>query len=151
MSPERRGREPYQGTERRQSYRREEDFQPIKHGPFTTWQWAVLGSYLVIIVLTIFIYSLAHRADINAHRGSTAICVEVGFVKTGQMANIHAIEKAEHVNVPPQPKLREALFDRLVQRHRDNLTPVRIESYRGSAKLIRRLEETIPHCARAFG
>jgi len=90
----------------------------VKHGWFTTWQWAVLGSYFVAIVLTVSVYKLAHRADDNANRGNAAICVEVAFLENSRRVTERSL--AENPTAPENAVRRESLkrLDDLVEKLR---------------------------------
>lgn len=100
----------------------------VHHGPFTTWQWAVLLSYGVSIVLAAAIGMLAHRADINARRGNTAICAEVAFLR----ASLAATERL------------------IVTQPASSGNAVRRESAVRVRNLIRALEHEIPNCREAL-
>lgn len=128
MSPDRRGREPYKGPERRKAHRRREDLPPIKHGPFTTWQWAVIALFFAVMILSSAIGSLAHRADHNADRGNAAICVEVGFLRNGIKTAEQAIR--QHPEAPENPARQESIS--------------RLED------LIAQLEASVPSCRDAL-
>jgi hypothetical protein len=80
MSPDRPALPKYDGPERRQIHRRAEDVRPYKHGLFSTWQWAVLGAYLVAIVLSVAVGILADRAIDNTKRIDLALCHEIAYL-----------------------------------------------------------------------
>lgn len=52
-----------------------------KLGPFTTWQWAVLGAYLVAIALSAIVGRTAHQAQVNTVRLDRAICAEIRYLE----------------------------------------------------------------------
>jgi hypothetical protein len=99
-----------------------------KHGPFTTWQWAVLGSYFVAIVLAVSVYKLANRADENANRGNAAICVEVAFLHNSLVATERLIQQS-----PQTPE-----------------SAARKMSARRLRELVDRLEAEVPNCRTAL-
>jgi hypothetical protein len=96
----------------------------VKHGPFTTWQWAVLGAYFAAIVLSLSVWGLARRANENARRGNAAICVEVAFLQNSLRATERALK--ENPTAPENPARRVS-----AQRLRD---------------LVGRLEAEVPNC-----
>jgi len=100
----------------------------IKHGWFTTWQWAVLGAYVVAIALSAAVAGLAQRADENAKRGNAAICVQVAFLENA--------EKTTRDLVSRNPTAPE--------------TPARLQSAQELHGLIVRLREEIPSCREAL-
>lgn len=100
----------------------------VHHGPFTTWQWAVLLSYGVSIVLAAAIGMLAHRADLNARRGNTAICAEIAFLRSSLTATERLI----------------------VTQPASAANAVRRESAMRVRNLIRALEREIPNCREAL-
>jgi len=128
VSPHRRGTSAYDGPERRRRRRRAEDAPPLKHGPFTTWQWAVLGSYFVAIVLAISIYGLAHRADQNAERGNAAICVETAFLRNSAKTTRELADQ--------EPSTPESIARRRSAEHLQ--------------QLVRQLEASVPSCRTAL-
>lgn len=128
MSPDRRGREPYEGPERRSAHRRREDLPPVLHGPFTTWQWAVLGAYFVALILALGVGKLAARADENAHHGNAAICVLVGALENSRRANEQFIRSH-----PAAPE-----------------TPARMKSLMATRVLVGQLRAEVPNCRTAL-
>lgn len=100
----------------------------VKHGPFTTWQWAVLGSYFVAIVLSLAIYGLAHRADLNAEHGNAAICVETAFLRNAAQTTEALVRKG-----PDTPENR-----------------ARRRSARHLRQLVNQLEASVPSCRDAL-
>lgn len=98
------------------------------HGPFSTWQWAVLGAYFVAIVLAVSVYGLAHRADMNASRGNAAICVEVAFLDN----SLRATERSISEN-PTAPE-----------------NVVRGQSAKRLRDLVVRLQVQVPDCREAL-
>jgi hypothetical protein len=128
VSPDRHGVDAYKGAERRGAHRRDEDLPPLKHGPFTTWQWAVLGAYFVAIVLSIAIYGLAHRADVSAKRGNAAICVEVGFLRSTALTAEASIR--QHPDAP-ENAARQMSIER-------------------TRRLVKQLQTSVPSCRNAL-
>lgn len=100
----------------------------VKHGPFTTWQWAVLGSYVVAIILAFSVGKLATRADENAHRGNAAICVVVEFLNNSLTTTERAIRENPQA---PETEAREMSARRL-------------------GELVDRLEAEVPDCKTAL-
>lgn len=100
----------------------------VRHGPFSTWQWAVLGAYLVALVLSISVGWLAHRADENAMRGNAAICVVSGFLRNSLAATENAIRRN-----PDAPE-----------------TPTRRVSAANLRDLVGQLETEVPSCREAL-
>lgn len=98
------------------------------HGPFSTWQWAVLGAYFVAFVLSLVVWHLAHRADMNASRGNAAICVEVAFLDNSLRATERSI--AENPTAP------------------ENV--VRGQSAKRLRDLVRLLQAEVPDCREAL-
>jgi hypothetical protein len=99
-----------------------------KFGPFSTWQWAVIGAYLIAIVLSAYVGMLARRADENAHNGNVAICVEARFLR-----NTADTTRAYLRANPKDPFTRE-----------------RRQSLSNLEHLIHSLEEAIPSCREAL-
>lgn len=83
MNPPDQPSEPYTGPERRRYVRREEDcYQPpAKHGLFTTWQWAVICSYFVAIILSFIAGVAANRALDNTERIDKALCTQIAYLE----------------------------------------------------------------------
>lgn len=52
-----------------------------KHGPFTTWQWSVLGAYLVAILLSVVVGRIATQAVNNTERIDKSICSEIHYLE----------------------------------------------------------------------
>lgn len=100
----------------------------VKHGWFTTWQWAVLGSYVVAIVLAFCVGKLASRADDNAARGNAAICVVVGFLDNSLTTTERVVR--ENPGAPENPARRMSA-----------------QRLRG---LVGRLEAEVPNCKTAL-
>lgn len=100
----------------------------VKHGPFSTWQWAVLGAYLVAIVLSFSVYGLAKRADVNARRGNAAICVQAAYLD----AQVMTLESTIKQN-PTAPE-----------------TPARERGARELRRLVAQLRREIPDCREAL-
>lgn len=123
----------------------------VKHGPFTTWQWAVIGSYLATIILSAVLWQLAHRADVNSKRGNIAICVEVGFLVNSEDTTTRIVEKNEHVRLRGLPTdQREAALRKLMTNSRDPLTPERARSLISLRRLIDKINATIHRCSAAL-
>jgi uncharacterized membrane-anchored protein YhcB (DUF1043 family) len=80
MSPDRPATPKYDGPERRVHHRRAEDVRSYKYGWFSTWQWAVLGAYLVAVVLSVVVGLLADRAIDNTKRIDEALCHEIAYL-----------------------------------------------------------------------
>jgi hypothetical protein len=51
-----------------------------KHGPYTTWQWSVIGAYLVAIILSVAVGMLANRAVTNTEILSQEICFQINYL-----------------------------------------------------------------------
>lgn len=81
MSPNRTGVEPYKGPERRKRHRRDEDLPPVKHGPFTVWQWAVLGVLMVAVIGSIAVGRIASTAVENTNRIDKALCIQIAYLE----------------------------------------------------------------------
>jgi hypothetical protein len=81
VSPDRTGVEPYAGVERRRRNRRVEDRPPIKHGPFTTWQWAVLAVLMIAVVGSVFVGQVAATAVTNTQRIDRALCTQIAYLE----------------------------------------------------------------------
>lgn len=94
------------------------------HGPFTTWQWAVMGAYFVAIVLCVAVGSLAIRADESAHRGAVAICVEVEFLRASRVQAIEAVRA--HPRAPE--------------------TSARLQAAARLGALVKHVEDAVPAC-----
>lgn len=47
---------------------------------FTTWQWAVLGSYIVAIVASLIIGRFATTAQNNTERIDKALCAQIEYL-----------------------------------------------------------------------
>lgn len=70
---------------------------PERHGPFTIWQWTVLGTCLIAIVLSAVVWHLADQAGNSAERANRAaakatantvrldksICAEIQYLERG--------------------------------------------------------------------
>jgi hypothetical protein len=125
----------------------------VKFGPFSTWQWAVIGSYVIAIVLSAYVGAIANRGDDNARAGNVAICVEIGFLKNSDVQTQRAIEKAERITLP-DPDRNRAEYDKTVrlilERPKDQFTPDRLASLANLRGLINKLEKAIPSCRRAL-
>lgn len=81
MSPDRTGVEPYVGPERRKLHRRVEDRPPVKHGPFTTWQWAVVGVLVIAVIGSAFVGRVANVALDNTNRIDQALCIQIAYLE----------------------------------------------------------------------
>lgn len=81
MSPDRQGVSPYNGPERRKLNRRQEDRPPLKHGLFTTWQWAVLGVLIIAVVGSFIVGRIADTAIENTHRIDRALCIQIAYLE----------------------------------------------------------------------
>jgi hypothetical protein len=118
VSPDRTGVEPYHGPERRLRHRRVEDYPPVKHGPFTTWQWAVLAVLMIAVVGSIAVGRVATTAVHNTQRIDQALCIQIAYLE--KQANV-AVAPAARSNLknfaaslrplvpscpPPPPALR---------------------------------------------
>lgn len=81
----------------------------VKHGPFTTWQWAVIGAYLVAIILSLAVGLLVSQALDNTRRIDRALCAEIEFLEGQDGDQIRALNQNLRALVPscppPQPKL----------------------------------------------
>lgn len=80
MSPDRRG-DDYDGPERRVLIRRQLDPHPIKHGPFTTWQWAVLAVLAIAVIGSIAVGRVAMTAVDNTNRIDRALCIQITYLE----------------------------------------------------------------------
>lgn len=129
--PDRVGVHRYDGEERRQHNRRAEDRQPLKHGPYTAWQWAILFLFTVFVLALVpgvAIYSLSKRADENARRGNAAICAQVAYLN----AQTRTLEGTVRQN-PRAPE-----------------TPARRHGADELRKLVAQLQQEIPDCREAL-
>jgi len=81
MSPDRRGVDPYDGPERRKRHRRKEDRPPVKHGPFTTWQWAVIAVLLIAVIGSVYVGRIAATAIDNTERIDQALCTQIAYLE----------------------------------------------------------------------
>lgn len=100
----------------------------VKHGPFTTWQWAVIGAYVVAAVLAFRSDQAASRADENARRGNAAICVLVGTLENSRKTTEQLVTRN-----PGAPETR-----------------VRVKSVLATARLVRQLRTKVPDCREAL-
>lgn len=80
MSPDRRG-DDYRGPERRVLIRREVDPHPVRHGPFTTWQWAVLAVLAIAVIGSIAVGRIAVTAIDNTNRIDRALCIQIAYLE----------------------------------------------------------------------
>jgi hypothetical protein len=81
VSPNRTPAEPYAGPERRLKHRRAEDRPPPRHGPFTTWQWAVIGVLLVALIGSIYVGRIASSAVDSTNRIDKALCIQIDYLE----------------------------------------------------------------------
>jgi hypothetical protein len=47
---------------------------------FTSWQWAVIGAYIVAIVLSAVVGALARKAQSNTVRIDKALCAQIAYL-----------------------------------------------------------------------
>jgi hypothetical protein len=115
VSPDRRSDNPYDGPERRTRVRRSSDLPPIRHGWFTTWQWAVIAVLLIAVVGSVFVGRIAESAINNTHRIDRALCIQIAYlerqaaVATSPAAHDNLINFAASLrplvpSCPPPPK-----------------------------------------------
>lgn len=53
----------------------------VKHGPLSTWQWAVVGAYLVAIVLSFYVGRTASAAVDSTERIDQLLCVQIQYLE----------------------------------------------------------------------
>lgn len=61
-----------------------------RHGPFTAWQWAIIGAYIIAIVLSAVVWIDADRAERAANKATAttvrldkSICAEIQYLERG--------------------------------------------------------------------
>jgi hypothetical protein len=82
----------------------------VHHGPFSTWQWAVIGAYFVPLILSAYVWSISVRADDNAASGNAAICVVNEFLRNSLRTTENLLRGDQD---PAERKAREQSARRL--------------------------------------